>query len=81
MNKYTVMISDAEKKALESQMADIQEWLNNAIHTRARVAMSQIVLAETNKNPKKLTPGELEAEVATIAPAPIGRSLPEKSPL
>ena len=43
---YTVSISDAEKKALEYIAVSVQDWIDNAVDNRARIAMDEIYAAE-----------------------------------
>lgn len=42
MHEYTVRISDAEKKALETDMESLQAWLDNVIHTKATRCINQV---------------------------------------
>jgi len=39
---YTVSISDAEKKALEYIAVSVQDWIDNAVDNRARIAIDEI---------------------------------------
>jgi hypothetical protein len=43
---YTVSITDAEKKALEYIALSVQDWIDNAVHNRARIAIDEIYNAE-----------------------------------
>ena len=43
---YTVSISDAEKKALEYIALSVQDWIDNAVDNRARIAIDEIYTAE-----------------------------------
>ena len=43
MAKYTITLSDAEDKALHVVALDAQEWIDNAVHNRCRIAMEEIV--------------------------------------
>ena len=43
---YTVSITDAEKKALEYIALSVQDWIDNAVDNRARIAMDEIYAAE-----------------------------------
>ena len=43
---YTVSISDAEKKALEYIALSVQDWIDNAVDNRARIAIDEIYNAE-----------------------------------
>ena len=39
---YTVTLTDAEVKAMEYIAYDVQDWVDNALNTRARIAKQQI---------------------------------------
>jgi len=43
---YTVSITDAEKKALEYIALSVQDWIDNATHNRARIAIDEIYNSE-----------------------------------
>lgn len=45
--KFEVELSDVEVKALQFVMADPQQWTQNAISERARIAMDEIIVTET----------------------------------
>ena len=45
---YTVGITTAEYKALQSVTADQKEWIENAIQNRARIAITNIQTEYTN---------------------------------
>lgn len=47
--QYTITLSDAEDKALSTVVADQNEWIQNAIHTRCRIAIEEIVQAEVQR--------------------------------
>jgi hypothetical protein len=49
MNTFTVTLTDAELKALAWAAADPQEWIDNAVHNRCRIAMDDIYLAEVQR--------------------------------
>lgn len=53
--QYTVTLSDAENKALGYVAASQQEWIDNAVHERCRLAIEEIVAAEVQR---KLSAGE-----------------------
>jgi len=71
---YTITLSEAEEKALKTEVACIQEFLNNFAHERCRVAIDRIVAQEIER---KLAAGEpivgtkedivLAANVKTVA--------------
>jgi len=52
---YTVVLSDAEDKALGYVAASQQDWIDNAVHERCRIAIEEIVAAEVQH---KLAAGE-----------------------
>ena len=45
---YTVGITTGEYKALQYEMVDQKEWIENAIKNRARIATKQIQTLYTN---------------------------------
>jgi len=53
--QYTITLSDAEDKALSVVAFSQQEWIDNAIHERCRIAIDEIVNAEVQR---KLAAGE-----------------------
>ena len=53
--QYTVTLSDAENKALGFVAFSQQEWIDNAVHERCRIAIEEIVNAEVQR---KLAAGE-----------------------
>jgi hypothetical protein len=52
---YTITLSEAEDKALGVVAFSQQEWINNAIHERCRIAMEEIIASEVQR---KLALGE-----------------------
>jgi len=58
MPEYTITISEEEEKALLTNMVDIQVWLQNAITQKARKVTDRIVVAVSDKNPKKISQAE-----------------------
>ena len=52
---YTIILSDAEDKALKSVAVSAQDWIDNAVHERCRLAIEEIVAAEVQR---KLAAGE-----------------------
>ena len=61
---YTVGITTAEFKALESVMTDQRFWIENAIQNRARIAIENIQTDYTNF---KINKGEAITAVGTTA--------------
>ena len=58
MANYTVSLLAEEEKALLTDMISIQDWLDNAIHNKARQCIDMVVEQVSDKQPKKLTVGE-----------------------
>ena len=46
---YEVVLSDAENKALGVVAASQQDWIDNAVHERCRIAIEEIVAAEVQR--------------------------------
>ena len=61
---YTVGITTAEYKALQSVTVDQKEWIENAIKNRARIAIENIQTGYTNF---KINKGEAITAVGTTA--------------
>jgi len=71
---YTVVLSDAEDKALHAVALSAQDWIDNAVHERCRIAIEEIVAQEIQR---KLAAGEtisgskedivLNADIETLA--------------
>jgi hypothetical protein len=55
MAKYTITLSPAEDKALSVAAVDQNEWIQNVVHDRCRIAMEEIVAFEIQR---KLAAGE-----------------------
>jgi hypothetical protein len=55
MATYTITLSDAEDKALKVVALSAQDWIDNAVHERCRLAIDEIVNAEVQR---KLAAGE-----------------------
>jgi hypothetical protein len=47
--QYTITLSDAENKALGVVAASQQDWIDNAVHERCRIAIEEIVNAEVQR--------------------------------
>lgn len=52
---YTITLSDAQDKALSVVAIDQQDWIENAVFERCRIAIEEIVNAEVQR---KLAAGE-----------------------
>ena len=55
MTTYTITLSDAEDKALGVVAYSQNDWIQNAVKERCRIAMEEIVAAEVQR---KLAAGE-----------------------
>jgi hypothetical protein len=55
MATYTIALTDAEDKALHVVALSAQDWIDNAVHERCRIAIEEIVNAEVQR---KLAAGE-----------------------
>ena len=55
MATYTITLSDAEDKALKAVALSAQDWIDNVIHERCRIAIDEIVNVEVQR---KLAAGE-----------------------
>ena len=49
MTTYTIELTDAEVKAMEYVAVDVQEWADNALKNRARIAMDEIYDTEVKR--------------------------------
>lgn len=49
MATYTITLSDAEDKALHVVALSAQNWIDNAVHERCRIAMEEIISAEVQR--------------------------------
>ena len=61
MPDITISITDTEKKALETVMTDINDWTDNAVTNRARIAKLEIIsllVAHCNANSIAIATGE-----------------------
>ena len=55
MATYTITLSAAEDKALHTVAISAQDWIDNAVHERCRIAIEEIVNAEVQR---KLAAGQ-----------------------
>jgi len=46
MTTYTITLTDAETKAMEFVALSVQDWADNALQNRARIAMDEIYDSE-----------------------------------
>tara|TARA_A100001388_G_scaffold260909_1_gene229336 strand:+ start:20690 stop:20962 length:273 start_codon:yes stop_codon:yes gene_type:complete len=60
MADITIKLTDTQKKCLEYSAYSVQDWCDNAIHNRARVAQEEIIaklVAHCNENSIALAVG------------------------
>lgn len=55
MAQFTITILDEEEKALLTDMVSIQDWIDNAIHNKARQCIDKVVEKNSDKQPEKLS--------------------------
>jgi hypothetical protein len=55
MTTYTITLSPAEEKAIHTVAVSAQDWIENAVHERCRIAIEEIVASEVQR---KLAAGE-----------------------
>ena len=55
MTTYTITLTEAENKALGCVALSQQEWIDNVVHERCRIAIDEIVNKEVQR---KLAAGE-----------------------
>lgn len=67
--EYTIILTDAENKALAYVSYDPQEWIQNAASERARIAMEEIFQLEVSRMLADPTITEIPAdrEVVVLA--------------
>jgi hypothetical protein len=49
MATYTITLNDAEDKALHHVALSAQDWIDNVVHERCRIAIDEIVAAEVQR--------------------------------
>jgi hypothetical protein len=49
MANYTIILNDAQDKALNAVATSAQDWINNAVYERCRLAIEEIVNAEVQR--------------------------------
>ena len=55
MPTYTIELTDVEQKAMEYISTDVDFWIQNAVHERARIAIEEMVQTHIQE---KLAKGE-----------------------
>ena len=54
MISITVNLTDNEYKALLYDIVDVQEWIENALHNKARQIIDRLVAEHTSYSPAKI---------------------------
>jgi hypothetical protein len=49
MATYTITLSAAEDKAIHTIAISAQDWIDNVVHERCRIAMEEIIAAEVQR--------------------------------
>jgi len=86
MTTYTITLTDAEVKAMEYVAFSVQDWADNALQNRARIAMDEIYDAEVARMTEDPTitsiPADKEAVVlaADIKSAAVRNAEAEMNP-
>ena len=78
MNTFTTTLTDAELKALAHVALDPQEWIDNAIHERCRLAMEEIFIAEVARMVADPSITEIPADREVVVLAADIKSAAEK---
>lgn len=47
--QYTIQLTDAQNKALRYDVASAQDWIENVVFEKCRLAMEEIVAQEVNR--------------------------------
>jgi hypothetical protein len=68
MTIYTVELTEAEEIAMQYVAADVNAWIQNAVHNRARIAIDEIVQLSVTKSLEngQSIPGSKE-EIVSLA--------------
>jgi len=66
MATYTIVLTEAEELAMTHAAMDVNGWIQNAIHERARIAIDEIVQLAVQKflENNQSIPGSKDAIVA-----------------
>ena len=81
MPDITVTLTDTENKALEYAAVSVQDWADNALTNRARIAKDEIIallVAHCNANDVALAVGE-DAQVAQAYDLGVGKTAAQRT--
>lgn len=76
--EYTITLTDAENKALAYVAVDPQDWIDNAVKERCRLAMEEIFQAEVQRMLSDPTITEIPADRDAVVLAANIQSAAEK---
>ena len=74
MTTYTIALSAAEDKALKFVALSAQEWIDNAVHERCRLAIEEIVNTEVQRklaNNETISEKDIIADLALLNGKPV----------
>ena len=77
--EYTIILSEVQNKALSHVAYDPQDWIENVVYERCRVAMEEIVLLEVERITSK--GGEISGtkeDIVLAAPIKSAKQLEEE---
>jgi hypothetical protein len=79
MHTYTIELTDLEKKALEYVAVDANDWIQNAVHERCRIAIEEMVSTDiAEKISKGETISGTKEEIALNSKLPSAKQRHEK---
>ena len=64
--KYTIELTDAEVKAMEYVALSVQDWAENALKNRARIAMDEIYQSEVTRMTEDTTVTAIPADKEAV---------------
>jgi len=66
MKQYTIELTDAEVKAMEYVALSVQDWAENALKNRARIAMDEIYQSEVTRMTEDPTVTSIPADKEAV---------------
>lgn len=70
---YTILLSEEEEKAFLHIVLDINEWIQNAVHERARIAIDEVCKKAFEETDDTVILSELDKRFISNAIAQTGR--------
>jgi hypothetical protein len=77
--EITITLTEAEAKALAYVAADPEDWANNAVHERARIAMEEIFQLEVQRMLADTNTTEIPADREAVVLAAVLPSAAERN--